>query len=55
MKCRCGVTLDKPWMVRAHRCYYTQVMHDRKLFWKRFILVECILVAFVVIAYILKI
>jgi|GEM_PF-994492 hypothetical protein len=54
MRCRCGVTLDKPWMIRAHRCEYTIIRHERMRFWKRFIIVECMLVAFTVIAYLLR-
>ncbi len=55
MRCRCGVMLDKPWMVSAHRCKYTISEHERIRFWKRFIIVECILVVFTVIAYLLRV
>jgi hypothetical protein len=42
-------------MIRAHRCEYTIIRHERMRFWKRFIIVECMLVAFTVIAYLLRI
>ncbi len=50
-RCKCGIMLDKPWMERAHRCMY----RESRDFWKKFIIVECILIAFVAIAYLLGI
>ncbi len=55
MRCKCGVVLDKPWMVRAHRCEYVIIREEKRRFWKRFIMVECILVAFVIVTYMLRI
>ncbi len=54
MRCRCGVLLDKPWMVKAHRCPYTNSKH-KKEFFKWFLITEGILVTFTIIAYLLKI
>ncbi|MCS6767518.1 MAG: hypothetical protein RMJ59_01270 [Candidatus Nitrosocaldus sp.] len=50
-RCRCGVLLDRPWMERAHRCTY----RESRGFWKKFLLVECILITFVAIVYLLGI
>ncbi|MFN4336256.1 MAG: hypothetical protein ACK4FV_01565 [Candidatus Nitrosocaldus sp.] len=54
-RCKCGVLLDKPWMERAHRCIYREMKRESRSFWKKFMIVECILITFVAIAYLLGI
>lgn len=54
-RCKCGVMLDKPWMEKAHRCIYREMQRESSNFWKKFMIVECILITFVVIAYLLGI
>jgi hypothetical protein len=42
-------------MERAHRCIYREMQRESRNFWKKFMIVECILITFVVIAYLLGI
>lgn len=55
MRCKCGILLDKPWMVRAHRCPYTESAISNRRFFKWFLITEGILVTFTIITYLLKI
>lgn len=52
-RCKCGVLLDKPWMERAHRCMYRDMQRESRGFWKKFVIVEGILMTFIAIVYLL--
>ncbi|MEM2856624.1 MAG: hypothetical protein QW416_05945 [Candidatus Nitrosocaldaceae archaeon] len=49
-RCRCGVLIDKPWMIKAHSCQWK----EKKNFIKLFLLTEAVLLAATGITFLFK-